>query len=208
MTRFFIKLAGLTAMAVASQGAAARDFESTIPTLPLHYRYAACVFAADAPNADLQIASCAPLRTHLEAVAETVIAEFHNSAIEQERRQFLQSLDLLEVEARELREERKDVPPVLLAYLDCVAGEVMDSAGYRSGIAVDFSTAYRPCSEGAEIKADARGDRTINALQHRFELRRRYVDPKAPGSRWSRLEWDYGFFDRRRLPDTGTGEAT
>lgn len=188
-------IVGLTLPSVAD----ARTFTTTAPTVPLVYRYAACIFAKNDSGAQAQITACEPVRGQLEEEAETVFDNFHRSMQTQRRRELIRAFNLLEWEAREVERRNKSVPPIVLEYISCMGDSVMRSEAYRDGNTIDYIPIWRECRENTRIHEAAQVNEDVKYLLHRLEIRGRTVN-SALGD-WPTSEWDFGLFDLRRLSE-------
>ena len=190
--------AGISVLA-APTIAAGPNFDAAQTTLPLHYRYAACVYAKSAGPVEEQIRSCAPLRAELTTTLEGVLDRFHRGSAPERRRKTLLGFDMQENQARQIREKGLAVPEVVLSYLDCMGSSVIASTSYAEGTAIDYVSVEPECREATGMADALRADSRLVPIYHRFDVRARTV---YDGRRkWPDLSLQYGFFDARKLPE-------
>ena len=130
----------LTVGAIASP-VSARDFVLSTPTMPMAYRYAACVYALNEATGEEQVTACQGLREEMLSAADEFLPKFDPRDRSIDRRNLVWAFDEMEREAVLAREQRKTVPSAIVAYLQCIGERVMETSYGLNAISVIL----RPC---------------------------------------------------------------
>lgn len=166
--------------------AAARDFVLSMPTTPMAYRYAACAFSLEEATGEEQVAACQGLREELLNAADEFLPKFDPRDRSIARRNLIWAFDEMEREAVLVREQRKTVPPAIVAYLQCVGERVMETEDFREGVAVDFIGIEDPCTSehilSVQFFSTEQEVERIQLLYEHFAIQGRFVDNRRLGS--------------------------
>lgn len=166
--------------------AAARDFVLSMPTTPMAYRYAACAFSLEEATGEEQIATCQSLREELINAADEFLLKFDPRDRSIARRNLVWAFDEMEREAVLAREQRKTVPPAIVAYLQCVGERVMATEDFCEGVAVDFIGIEDPCTSehilSVEFVQTEQEVERIQLLYQHFAIQGRFVDNRRLGA--------------------------
>lgn len=183
MNKTAARFAAAAAFASIAAPAGARDFAGYASTDPVLYRYAACIFEADAPSAEAQIEACAPLKAELAPQAEAAIERFHVVERYSVTRALREGFSEIEFDAKRLHATDKRVPSAIVEYLRCMGEGVMATDDYQSGDAINYIGVSGPCNESAiqPTKGNVSGAEanSIRALYLRFQRRGRLTFPLA-----------------------------
>ena len=175
----------LTVGAIASP-VSARDFVLSTPTMPMAYRYAACVYALNEATGEEQVTACQGLREEMLSAADEFLPKFDPRDRSIDRRNLVWAFDEMEREAVLAREQRKTVPSAIVAYLQCIGERVMETEDFREGVAVDFIGIEDPCTSehilSVEFVQTEQEVERIQLLYRQFAIRGRFVDNRRLGS--------------------------
>ena len=130
---------------LATTPVAARDFVAYASTNPILYRYAACMFAGDAPSAEAQIEKCEDLRVELDLAADAAINRFHVVERYDVERSLRDGYREIRNDTKQTRRLGKQVPAEIVAYLKCMGEGVMATQDYKNGDAIDYIGIEQPC---------------------------------------------------------------
>ncbi len=179
MFRLALSALGLFALA-APEPTWARDFLAFQSTTPILYRYAACALAQGERTAEGQLAHSSELRNTLEEEAGQVLLRFHTGDRRQAQLNLKRGFMEIDRDAMQARDQRKLVPPPIVAYLKCMGESIMHTVDYQQGVAVDYSGIEDRCASEhvlsvTSVSSEKELER-IQILYRRFARLGRYID--------------------------------
>ena len=189
-------VAGLSALmflAFGSEPAEARELDLTEPGLPFVYRYASCVFEAQARL----VTDCSEIRTAVEREAENVFEDWHRGNILSRRRQFSRALDLIEAEARELASAGGMVPRPIILYLRCLGEGISTDQSFIEGRSIDYVSLEETCTEQVNESYGGSSEWRGHYLYHRLRRDGRVINVALDSL--PTITFQHGLLDIRRL---------
>ena len=200
-------LAGTASLAAPATARQAEPYtiDYTLPMAPPMYAYAACLLDRQDESFTESERRCTGLRSELEALSETRMADFHKGQMPWRERQYRGALDLVARNVREIREGGYAVPQELVSYLSCSSSAAFDADMYRDATGVDFNTRGKECRTNAvDGLQTLSGEEAAGARRayNRIRLRGRALTP--PGfdrDTWSGHELRQGLFQLSDLQE-------
>lgn len=205
----------ITALGVASltlSGAASAEPEPysiyyTIPMVAPMYRYSACLLEDQLEPFEASLERCQTIRAELDLLNEDIIPDFHRGQESWRSGQYIQALNGVERNAREIRQTGHAVPVAFVTYLKCASIKVMNDKDFKNSSAVSGNLAYDECRKPlfTAIKSDmTEYKKKAWRLYRRVDFRGRFLTPSGSTSRiqggWNGHTMSQGLLKIEDLP--------